>query len=113
MLTISLHHKCFNGDFSRRLEVCRGDPTFQIWIQCDLSNYRAISVLPVVSKLLEKIVHDKLYRGLVAGDVLSEWQPGIRPGFSTATAASYFFDEILTGMENKGGPQELTGAIFP
>ena len=49
---------------------------------------------------------------LVAGDVLSEWQSGFRPGFFTASAASYFVDGILTGIDNKGGPQKLTGAIF-
>ena len=66
----------------------------------------------MVSKLIEGIVHGQLYRSLAASDILSDLQSGFRPGFSTATAASHFVDEVLTGMDGKGGRQELTGAIF-
>jgi retron-type reverse transcriptase len=69
-----------------------------------------VSILPVVSKILEKVVHDQLYQSLVASGVLSEWQSGFRPGFSTATAATYLVDYILTGMDGKD--KEYTGAIF-
>ena len=89
------------GVFPEHWECARVTPLFKSGSKCYLSNNRPISVLPVLSKLLEKILRDQLYRGLVAGDVLSEWQFGLRPGFSTATAASYFVDAILTGMDIK------------
>ena len=65
---------------------------FKAGARDDPNNYRPVSVLPVVSKILERVVHDQLYRWLMADGVLSEWQSGFRPGFSTATAASYFVD---------------------
>ena len=87
-------------------------PLFKAGAKDDVNNYRPVSILPVVSKLLEGIVHNQLYQILVASDVLTEWQSGFRPGFSTTTAASYLVDTILTGMDSKGGGQMLTGAIF-
>ena len=41
-----------------------------------------------------------------------EWQSGFRPGFSTASAATYLVDHFLTGMDGRGNNKMLTGAIF-
>ena len=100
------------GDFPADWKRARVVPLFKSGARGDLNNYRPISILPVVSKLLEGIVHDQLYQSLAANNVLSGSQSGFRPGFSTATAAQCFVDEVLSGMDNKNGPQEMTGAIF-
>ena len=41
-------------------------------------NYRPISVLPVLSKVLEKVVHNQLSQYLEANDLLSDKQFGYR-----------------------------------
>ena len=100
------------GEFPSDWKLARVTPLFKAGAKDDVNNYRPVSILSVVSKLLEGIVHDQLYQSLVASDVLTEWQSGFRPGFSTTTAASYLVDTILTDMDSKGGGQMLTGAIF-
>ena len=63
----------------------KGDPSL-------VSNYRPISILPIFSKLLEKVVHKRLFSFLStgasigSGSVLSDHQYGFRPKLSTACA---------------------------
>ena len=46
-------------------------------------NYRPISLLPIVGKILEKLIYDSLYSHLVAHKLLNQNQSGFRPGDST------------------------------
>ena len=49
-------------------------------------NYRPISVLPVISKIMERILYDQLYNYLTKFELLSDCQFGFRIFHSTATA---------------------------
>jgi len=49
----------------------------------ELSNFRPISVLPVLSKVLEKVVYDQLLSYLLKHNLLYEQQSGFRPHYST------------------------------
>ena len=49
-------------------------------------NYRPISILPVVSKLMERIMYDQLYRYFSENSILSKQQFGFRDFYSTASA---------------------------
>ena len=42
-------------------------------------NYRPISILPVISKILERSVFDQLYKFLNDNSLLSKYQSGFRP----------------------------------
>ena len=74
----------------------------------DTNNYRPISVLPVLSKIMERAVHDQLYRHLSKHQLLNKWQSGFRPGYSTATALTYVTDLLLKEIDSK----HVTGIIF-
>ena len=56
---------------------------FKKGVKSDLSNYRPISVIPVVSKVSEKIVYDQLYQYLNDNKLLSSCQSGFRSLHST------------------------------
>ena len=58
------------------------------------SNYRPVSVLSVVSKILEKAVYVQLEGYLVNNNLLHEFQSGLRSKFSTDTCLSYLTDFI-------------------
>jgi len=71
-------------------------------------NYRPISVLPILSKVLEKAVHSQLIEYLENKKLLSDSQFGYRTNRSTTVATAVFVDDIrLAGDEGK-----LTGALF-
>ncbi|CAG9130076.1 unnamed protein product [Plutella xylostella] len=64
------------------------------------SDYRPISILPFLSKVLERLVHHQLNRFLVRNDLMNPYQSGFRPGHSTVTALVQITDDVRQGMEN-------------
>ena len=81
---------------------------FESGDRTNASNYRPISILPTLSKILEKAVHTKLYQFLVANKFLAGKQFGFRKGLSTISALTSFADEVLLNMEQG----RLCGAVF-
>ena len=71
-------------------------------------NFRPISVLPVLSKLLEKHIHRKYMDFLEEERLLSDCQFGYRSGRSTNLAATLFVDNVRNDVD-KG---KLVGAVF-
>lgn len=61
-------------------------PVFKAGDQKLAENYRPISLLSVPSKLLERIVHNRLLKHLLENDLLSPSQFGFRPFSSTQEA---------------------------
>jgi hypothetical protein len=57
------------GTFPDKLKNCRVIPVFKAGDQLDVDNYRPISLLSSVSKILEKIVADKLIHHLLSNDL--------------------------------------------
>ena len=74
----------------------------------DCNNYRPITVLPTISKILERAMHQQLYEVLSANELLTPNQFGFRPKLSTVTALAHFTDNILQSL-HKGG---YIGAVF-
>ena len=64
-----------------------------------MDNYRPISVLPVASKVLERVVHHQLHSFLSEHKLLSPFQCGFRRNRSTEFAAIAFSDDIRRGMD--------------
>ena len=65
------------------------------------TDYRPISILPFLSKILERIVHDQLSSFLTKNHILSPFQSGFRPGHSTVTALNKVNDDIRYGIDNQ------------
>ena len=59
------------------------------------SDYHPISILPTLSKILERAVHYQFYQYLNQHNLLNEKQFGSRPKHSTVNAISSFADEIF------------------
>ena len=74
----------------------------------DLHNYRPISILPILSKILEKAVFHQLHSYLSENSLLSPYQLGFRANHSTQLAVTFLTDKIRRHMD-KG---LLTGAVF-
>ena len=65
-----------------------------------LCNYRPISLLPIFSKLLEKIIHSRLVRYLDKYKVVVDNQYGFRKGFSTIHAITEFSNVVTKSFES-------------
>ena len=83
-------------------------PLFKKGKADEMDNYRPISILPVLSKVLERAVHIQLYKYLQQHKILSPYQCGFRKCHSTEFAALSFSDNIRRNMDQG----QLTGAVF-
>ena len=73
-----------------------------------VSNHRPISLLPLLSKLIEKIEHKNVYHHLTQWNLLDERQGGFRPGYSTVRTCSYLTNDRYSANNNN----ETTIAVF-
>ena len=64
-------------------------------------NYRLISVLPVISKIMERILYDQLYNYLTKFRILSDCQFGFRKSHSTTTALLECTSEWYVNLDKK------------
>ena len=74
----------------------------------ELTSYRPISILPAISKVVEKHVHSSLYEFLSDRNLLFENQSGFRKHHSCQTALLRITDELLGNLD-KGNP---SGVVF-
>ena len=107
-LTIILNASLQSGRVPDDWKAARVSPLFKKGKAEDMDNYRPISILPVLSKILEGAVHRQLYHHLQQHNILSPYQCGFRKCHSTEFAALSFADTIRRGIDQG----KLTGAVF-
>ena len=71
-------------------------------------NYRPISILPIISKILERSVFNQIYKFLNDNSLLPKYQSGFRPKNSTLTALIQMCDTFYKNMDIG----ELNGVVF-
>ena len=69
-------------------------------IQQKAKNYRPLSVLPGVSKLLERLMHKQIT--FYNDQFLPPYMCGYRKGFSTQHALLFLIEKWKTVIDNKG-----------
>ena len=67
-----------HGIFPNACKVAKLKPIFKKGKKVEPSNYRPISLLPLISKIIEKVVHDQTNEFLSANKILYEYQSGFR-----------------------------------
>ena len=86
-LTYIFNQSLLTGIFPDEWKSARVNPLYKnSGKRNDPTNYRPISVIPVVAKIFERVVYDQLYHYLTENCILSRYQSGFRSLHSTVNA---------------------------
>lgn len=95
-----IFQKCLSeGIFPSCLKKAIVVPIYKSGNKEQVSNYRPISILPSVSKVLEKIINNRLVQYLESQGFLSKNQFGFRSKLSTANAVHELTDYIVQELD--------------
>ena len=89
-----------NGVFPDLMKIAIVSPLFKTGDTADISNYRTISVLHCLSKILERVMSNRLYKYLTDQKILHPQQFGFQKGYSTEHAIAQLADQIYESFEN-------------
>ena len=103
-----LHHLTFffnlclkKAIFPTNLKIAVITPLFKGGNKHMFSNYRPISLLPIFSKILEKILYENLSLFLDHHNILNPLQFGFRKKHSTYMPIAHMYDQITQSLEAK------------
>ena len=82
-------------------KTARVKPLFKKNSPLDLGNYRPVSILSIVSNVLERSVYNQLYGFLQTNGLLYELQSGFRSKYSTDSCLIHLLD-FIRGNNDKG-----------
>ena len=99
LCNLSMRLECFPD----ACKIAKVKPLFKKGSKSDPSNYRPISLLPLLSKVLERVVLSQIKEFLSFNKILYDYQSGFRKNYSTDTCLSFwmakgFDDGLVTGM---------------
>ena len=99
-------NKIFNlslrtGQHPDILKISKTIPIFKKGSRLMVSNYRPISLLSNLNKILEKIVHERVYKFLEAFQCIYSFQFGFRKKHSTNHALIEITETIRQALDNK------------
>ena len=100
-LTYIINHAIISCCFPDDWKVARVLPLHKKGPRNLPENYRPISILPAISKIIERILYDQLYDYLSANDILCERQFGFRRLHSTASALLDSTNSWYLNMDRK------------
>ena len=103
-ITILVNQSLATGIFPDKLKIAKIIPLYKKNEDDQMNNYRPISLLPVFSKIFEKVVQTQLYNYLSSNNLLFESQHGFRENHSTETATIELVDFLKIQIDNKHIP---------
>ena len=92
------------AQFPSNLKVAKVKPFHKGDSKLVVSNYRPISLLPIISKIFEKIMYKRLIEFLKSEDILYKHQFGFQKGKSTEEAIIEIQSKIAEALERKEYP---------
>ena len=107
-LTFLINLSLQTGSVPSAWKTAKVIPLFKNGSRTDTDNYRPISILPAMSKILERVVHKQLMDHLERNSLLFKHQFGFRSKRSTELAVALVTDFI----RKEADKCSLTGAIF-
>ena len=90
-----------SGIFPEKMKQAKVIPLFKKGCPLTTSNYRPISLLSVFSKIIEKLMHKRLYNFLELHNILYNLQFGFRANHSVNHALISLTSSIKNSLDNK------------
>ena len=90
-----------SGIFPSEMKTAKVIPLFKSGNRSNFSNYRPISLLSQLSKILEKLFNLRLEQFFISNEILSNCQYGFRSCMSMVHAALELIESISTAVDNK------------
>ena len=104
LFNLSIVKEIFPDD----LKIAKVTPIHKADSSSNISNYRPMSVLPCFSKMLERIMYNRLQKYLKDQNILYNKQFGFRTGHSTQHVIAQLVDQIYEAFEKN----EYTLGVF-
>ena len=98
-LTLLINLTFTKGKFPDILKIGKNFPIHKKNCKTDVNNYRLISLLSNISKIIEKIVHDWLYMYFENSNVFYKCQFGFRANHSTTHALTEITEQIRNACD--------------
>ena len=100
-LTVLINRCMGSGLFPESLKVAKVIPIYKSGNQEDFSNYRPISLLPVLGKVFEQVLYTRFLAFIEKFDLLDENQFGFRRKHKTVDALACVIQQIRVAMDRK------------
>lgn len=104
LYNLSLSSNCFPSGW----KVANVVPIFKKGDRSLPCNYRPVSLVSCVGKLMERIVFKLLYNFLHERELINKYQSGFQPGHSTVFQLLEIFDRICKSLDN----MDITCMVF-
>ena len=88
-----------SGSFPDSLKIVKVIPIHMNGSTQDMNNYRPISLLSIFDKIMEKIMHNRLYHFLEVNNILYSKQFGFRKNNSTMNALIKITEKIIESTD--------------
>ena len=83
------------------LKIAKIIPVHKSNAKDDISNYRPISLLPSISKILGNVVYKRTFHFIQSNKILNNNQYGFREKHSTINAITALTGDVIKALENK------------
>ena len=103
-LTLIINQVLSTGQFLKNLKTAKVIPIHKTGEKLLMKNYRPISILPVVSKIIENVMHTQLTDYFTLNKLFTSQQYGYRENRSTELAALELMDRNLDNMNRNLTP---------
>ena len=97
IFNLSLGQSKFINEFKKAKVI----PVHKKRSKTDVNNYRLISLLPVMSKILKRIFYKRLYSFLSQVDFFNKLQLGFRRKHSTNNTLAVMIENVTKAFEEK------------
>ena len=93
-----------SGIFPDKLKIAKVIPIFKKGDDTDVNNYRPISLLPAISKIIEKGIYNQTYNYFDQNKIFFAHQYGFRKQHSTELAVLELVDRTIYNLDNDETP---------